>query len=64
MAIPVKFHFGDGTYATCNLATRFTDACGTIVPDEARTRQLQGAAQSLREDKLCSALPVPDPVRK
>ncbi len=31
VAVPVKFHFGDGTYATFNLGTRFTDASGRIV---------------------------------
>jgi hypothetical protein len=30
-AIPVKFHFGEGTYATFHLGTRFTDSSGRIV---------------------------------
>lgn len=29
-AVPVKFHFGDGTYATFNLGVRYTDAGGRI----------------------------------
>lgn len=30
-AVPVKFHFGQGTYATFNLGVRYTDAAGRIV---------------------------------
>jgi hypothetical protein len=30
-AVPVKFHFGEGTYATFNVGVRYTDATGRIV---------------------------------